>query len=67
MLYMDRDRYRLSGCPGIRHDLHSGKARERITHTRHGTCPAMAGSARIAAERFGSGGWRDLMTSMAVR
>lgn len=28
---------------------------------------AMAGNARIAAERFGPDGWRDLLTSMAVR
>jgi hypothetical protein len=27
----------------------------------------MAGNARIVAERFGSGGWRDLLTSMAAR
>ena len=27
----------------------------------------LAGNARIVAERFSSGGWRDLLTSMAAR
>jgi hypothetical protein len=40
---------------------------EGITRTRHGTSPAMAGSARIAAGRFGFGGWRGQMTSVALR